>query len=73
MRRPDANLQSFTISNQEIIAGRAWVTAVLAGEKDSGPRLNHKQELVCMLKPHLVVCFPALMQKHLHLHCILAS
>ncbi len=36
MRRPDANLQSFTLSNQEIIAGRAWVTAVLSsGEHGS--------------------------------------
>ena len=47
-------LQCFTFAESEISAAAAWLRACFAGENEQD-NLNHKQELVTMLKPHLVV------------------
>ena len=50
-----SRLQVYQFGEAEIEAASSWALAVFDGENDQ-EKLNHKQELVRMLKPQLVVC-----------------
>ena len=48
------SLQTFTFGEAASSAAAAWALALFTGNSEQ-EQTNHKQELICMLKPQLVV------------------